>query len=99
MAMVFTTAEYEAKKIEFLHKHINWEVDTSPMNQYGEYHKNYICEDGAVWTELVRPVDSEAIVDVEICKCKFKTKISVKMLEVEGWSTDDSRSIYCYEKF
>lgn len=96
---VLTTSEYEKAKIEFLHRHNDWTVETSPMNQYGEYHKTYICEDGAVWTELNRPVDADTEVEVEICKVKVKTKVQVKLLETEGWSTDDATSIYCYEKF
>ena len=91
---VMTSAEYEKAKIAFLHKHEDWEVETGPMNQYGEYSKTYRCVDGATWWELNRPVDADA--EVEICKCKVK--VNVKMLETEGWSTE-SGSIYCYEKF
>jgi len=92
---VITTKEYMMKKADFLKKHGDWKVDTTDMNQYGEYKKTYICEDGATWWEVNRPVDADAT--VEICKCTVK--VCVKMLETEGWSTDEPASIYCYEKY
>lgn len=92
---ILTTAEYEKKKIAFLHKHNDWQVETSPMNEYGEYHKTYICTDGAQWTELNRPVYKT--IEAEVCKAKVK--VDVKMFETEGWSTDNAESIFCYEKF
>lgn len=92
---ILTTAEYEKKKIAFLHKHSDWQVETSPMDEYSTYHKTYTCTDGAQWTEVNRPVFKT--VEVEVNKCKVK--VEVKLFETEGWSTDDAISIYCYEKF
>lgn len=91
---IVTTKEYETAKINFLHKHNDWKVETSPMDEYGTYYKTYICNDGAVWNECNRPVYRKAKVEI----CKTMVEVEVKLFETEGWSTE-SESIYCYEKF
>lgn len=92
--MTVTTREYEKTKAEFLHRHPDWNVFTSPMDEYGCWHKDYICEDGHTWTECMRPVHKK--VEIEVAKCKVQ--VEIKLLETEGWSTE-SGSIFCYEKY
>lgn len=92
---ILTTAEYAKEKISFLHRHNDWKVETSPMDEYGTYHKTYTCEDGAVWNEVIRPIWDSIYTEVR----KVKVNIGIKLLETEGWNTDNAQSIYCYEKF
>lgn len=96
---IITTSEYEKRKIAFLHKHSDWTVETSPMDEYGRYHKTYACTDGAVWTEINEPVYETAEAEVEVKGVKFTIKQEVKLFRTEGWSTENPTSIYCYEKF
>lgn len=92
---IVTTAEYEKLKIKFLHKHKDWEVDTSPMDSDGIYDKIYKCADGANWIEVRRPVKTVQEIEYRKAKCR----VSVDLLEIEGWSTDNSKSIFCYEQW
>lgn len=96
---VVSTKEYDEKKIEFLHRHDDWKVTTSPMDEYGVYHKTYVCTDGAVWNEVNSPVYERAEAETEVKGVKVVLREYVKLLCTEGWSTDDSHSIYCYERF
>lgn len=96
---IISTKEYENRKIAFLHRHDDWKVETSPMDEYGRYHKTYICTDGAVWTEVNEPEYATASAEVEVKGVKVKIEQQVKLFRTEGWSTDDATSIYCYEKF
>ena len=96
---IITTSEYEKRKIAFLHKHSDWTVEISPVDEYGRYHKTYACTDGAVWTEINEPVYETAEAEVEVKGVKFTIKQEVKLFRTEAWSTDDATSIYCFEKF
>lgn len=91
--------EYEKIKIEFLHKHKDWEVETSPMDEYGRYHKTYVCEDGAVLTEVNEPTYEIAKAEVDVRGVKFQIEKEVKLFRSECWNTDNAESIVCYEKF
>ena len=97
--MTITTKEYEEKKIAFLHRHNDWKTETSPMDEYGRYHKTYICTDGAVFTEVNEPYYEEAAAEVEVKGVKITIRQTVKLFRTEGWSTDNSISMICYEKF
>lgn len=91
-----TYQEFSAIKRQFFKKHnSDFTANTSPMNQDGSYHKDYIFEDGAQWTECMRPVWREATVQVE----NVEIKVNVKLFETEAWSTDDATSIFYYERF
>lgn len=96
---ILTTREYEKAKIDFLHRHDDWRVETSPMDKYSCYHKTYICTDGAVWNEVNTPVWEKAEAEVEVRGIKVKIQQDVKLFYTEGWSTDDARSICCYEEY
>lgn len=92
------TVDYEGYlkyKMRFFEKHGDWSVNTSPMNEYGEYHKTYYGEDGSEMHENMRPVYTPTT-----CTVKGLTiKLTVKLLETELYSSDDAQSIYHYEKF
>ena len=91
---ILTTSEYEKLKIAFLHRHSDWEVETSPMDEYGCYRKTYTCTDGASWWEVMRPVYRKVKAEV----CRVQVEVDVKLFETEGWSTENG-SVFCYEKF
>lgn len=92
--MIVTATEYEKRKFAFLKKHKDWDVETSPMDQYGCYRKTYTCTDGAIWYEVMRPVYETVTVEVKL----VKIPVEIKLFETEGWSTE-SESIFYYEKF
>ena len=89
-----STQEYNKAKIEFLQRSDDWKVETSPMDEYGQYVKTYICSNGDVLTEVNRPVYET--VDVEVRGLKMQ--VQVKLFESEMFSNRFS-SIYTYEKF
>lgn len=97
--MRVSTQEYESKKQTFLKRHNDWEVITSPMDEYGRYHKSYICSDNAVWTEINEPEYEKVKIDTEVKGVKVTIEQDIKLFRTEGWSTDDPTSIICYEKF
>ena len=88
--------EYNDDKNNFFKKHdYNFECDTSPMDKYGRYHKEYVFEDGAVWYEAMSPDCIAYEVEVKMVKiCE-----TVKMLRTEFWSSDNASSKYYYERF
>ena len=88
-------------KNEFIKRHndSDWSVHTSPMDDYGQYVKNYIFTDGATLTEVNRPVYEMVEVEVEVKGGKVKIKQEVKVMETEVWNTDDSKSVKFYERW
>ena len=63
--------EYNDDKNNFFKKHdYNFKCDTSSMDEYGHYHKEYVFEDGAIWYEAMSPeyVDYEVEVKTEEMK-------------------------------
>lgn len=94
-----TNIEY---KNAFIKKHGSkgdWRVDTSPMYEDGKYVKVYIFDDGAQLIEINRPVDEVVDVEVEVKGIKITTKLTVRLMESECWNTDDSESVFFYEKW
>lgn len=92
---ILTGSEYEKRKFNFLHKHGDWNVETSPMDEYGVYYKWYRCDDGALLHEIMRPVFKKAKVEV----CRVEIEVDVKLFETESWNSDDAKSVFYYEKF
>lgn len=88
---------YVDYKMDFIKKHYDsdWTVQISPMDKNGQYAKNYIFEDGAVLTEINRPVYEEVEVEVK----GVRVKVEVKLMETEAWNTDDATSVKWYEKW
>ena len=89
-----TNSEY---KKAFIRKHskADWKVETSLMNEYGEYTKTYIFTDGAQLTEVNGPYYEK--VEFEVRGVKFEQ--TVKLFRTECWNTDDAKSVFWYEKF
>ncbi len=90
---------YTADKQAFIKKHGkgDWKVETSAMDEYGCYHKEYIFDDGAIFYEVMRPEYFKQ--EVEIATTMVKVEVEVKMLSTEYWSSDDAKSKKYYEKF
>lgn len=88
---------YIEYKNAFIKKHneADWTVHTSPMDEYGQYCKNYVFTDGAVLTEINRPVVETVKVEVK----GVEVEVEVKLMETEAWNTDDAKSVKWYEKW
>ena len=86
-------------KKAFIEKHgkSDWHVDTSPMDEYDSYHKTYIFDDGAQLTQVMRPVFRKALAHVE--EVDIYVDVTVKLLEIECWNTDDATSYKWYEPY
>lgn len=88
--------EYNEEKLKFMEEHnFDYTLETSPMNEYGEYHKTYVFADDSQWLEHMRPVYEKTEVVVK----GVRVPVEVKLLETEYYSSDDARSRYYYERF
>lgn len=90
---------YIEYKNAFIKKHskADWSVHTSPMDEYGQYVKNYIFTDGATLTEVNRPVVETVTVETTVKGIPITIHQDVKLMETEAWNTDDARSVKFYE--
>lgn len=79
------------------HEGADWTVHTSPMDEYGQYVKNYVFSDGAVMTEVNRPIVETVKVRTEVKGVTVDIEQDVKLFETELWNTDDARSVKFYE--
>lgn len=94
--IIVDAKEYNAQKKAFLSKHKGLKrTDTSPMDEYDSYHKEYICEDNAVWYEVMSPYYKT--LQLEVNKCNIT--VEVKLFQTEFWDTDNSKSRYYYEQY
>lgn len=93
-----TYLEYKKAFIE-KHKKADWTVHTSPMDEYGQYVKNYLFTDGATLTEVNRPIYENVEAEVEVKGIKFTLRRQVKLMETEAWNTDDAKSVKFYERW
>lgn len=93
-----TYSEYKKNFIE-KHKKADWTTETSPMRQDGTYVKTYVFSDGAVMTEVNRPVWRTAEAEVEVEGIKVTIRKDVKLFETEAWNTDNATSVKFYELF
>ena len=88
--------EYSAQKKAFFNKHKGLKrTDTSPMDEYDSYHKEYICEDNAVWYEVMSPYYKT--LQLEVNKCNIT--VEVKLFQTEFWDSDNSKSRYYYVQY
>lgn len=92
--------ELEYKK-NFIAKHADsdWKVSTSPMDQYDGYTKVYLFEDGAQMHEVISVAYETVHIEYEVRGIKFAEDKEVKLLRTEMWNSDDSRSVFFYEKY
>lgn len=87
--------EYTKTKQAFLKKHRLDRVDTSSMDEYGTYHKEYICEDGGIFYEVMSPSYEKATVTVK----GVAVEVEVKLFKTEYWNSDNAQSKFYYEKY
>lgn len=97
--MTVNYEEYGNAKHDFIKKHGNgeWKVETSPMDEYGRYHKEYIFDDGAIWYEIMSPEYFKQ--EVEVAHTMVKVTVEIKMFRTEFWNSDNAQSKFYYEKF
>ena len=90
---------YNDYKKSFIEKHKNadWRVETSPMNEYDTYFKTYVFDDNAMMFEVSRPVYRE--VKAFVKELNEHVSVTVKLLEIECWTTEDSTSVKFYERW
>lgn len=94
--MTVTYTEYRHDKDVFFRKHRNdFDCETSPMDEYGRYHKTYTFKDGAIWYETMFPEYVKQNVEIKLCN----VEIEIKMFVTEFWNTDKSETKRYYEKF
>ena len=87
---------YTEEKKKFMEDHdYDYKVETSQMAADGTYHKIYMFEDGAEWTEVMRPTLETAEVEIRKVRCQ----VEIKMLETEYFHTGNGKSSYYYERF
>lgn len=91
---IISNRDYNKAKYDFLASHDDWQVTTSPMDEYGSYNKTYVCDNGDVLYEVMRPTHEQAPVEVK----GVQTKVEIKLLECEMW-TNKWGSKYTYEIF
>ncbi len=91
---ILKNKEYYETIADFCKKHEMYKVETSSLVD-GQYIKKYLCEDGAMGTEINRPVYEQVEVEVK----GLKVKVEVKLLETEWFDSDNGKSIYMYERF
>lgn len=90
---------YTSEKQAFIRKHgkKDWKVETSPMDEYGIYYKDYIFEDGAHFYERMAPVYFKQ--EVEVAHTLVKVEVEIKMMEIEYFDSDNAESRKYYEKW
>ena len=94
--MVVNVRTYEYEKKNFFEKHnYDFHCETSSMDEYGRYHKEYIFEDGSIWYEVMGPVFVSQEVTVKECTMN----VEFKMFQTEFWNSENSNSKFYYEKF
>ena len=94
--MTVSYKEYNEMKKNFFEKHdFDFKTNTSSLDEYNRYHKEYIFADGAMWYEVMSPEWEEVEAEVKY----VKVKVSVKLFRTEFWSSDDATSRYYYEKY
>ena len=94
--MTVNYKEYEELRKRFFEKHnYDYRIETSVMDEYGNYHKEYIFEDDAIWYESYKHTYEKVEVEIK----KVKVNVEVKLFCTEFWNTEDSKSKYFYEKF
>ena len=100
---ITTWEEYTKAKKEFIKKHskiADWKVETSSLNEYNIYHKEYVFEDGAVFYERMAPVWKKAGAEVEVVHgVHVWIEQEVKLLEIEYYRTDNTESCVYYERY
>ena len=91
--MVVTAKQYEEEKKLFFIKH-NYDFNVETTGRSAEYYrKTYSFEDGAVWYEVMTYEDVTEEVEIKYCL----VTVTVAMMRIEFWNTENSESKYYYE--
>lgn len=90
---IVTMKEYYEAVGNFVNKHEIANVSTSNIVN-GDYHKTYMCEDGATGWEINRVIYETRELEVK----GLNIKVSIKLLETEWFDTDNGKSIYMYNE-
>ena len=94
--MIKTVKEYFDERAQFFAQHkYDYNMTTSPMDEYGRYFKTYSFSDGAYWYESMGPEWDQVTVEVK----RTKVKIDVKLFKTEYWNSKGLTTNVCYEKF
>lgn len=93
---IVSMKEYYEVQSKFVskHEHEISKVERSPFTD-NQWHKTYLCEDGALGTEINRIVYEQVEVEVK----GLKVKVEVKLLETEWFDTDNGTSTFMYQKY
>ena len=96
-----TATNYLDYKRAFIQAHskADWHVETSSMDKDGKYVKYYIFSDGAMLTEVNKPVWEKVEVEVEVKGVKVMVEQDIQLFETEAWNTDNAISVKFYEKY
>ena len=73
---VVSYKRYSGEKDQFFRSHKNdFRIETSMMDEYGRYHKDYLFEDGAIWHEDMSPVFESATVEIKMVKVSVEVTV------------------------
>lgn len=90
---------YETDKLNFFRKqnygHTRY---TTPLTN-GEYHTNFIFENGAVYYEHCSTVYETVSVNTIVKGVKVTLTQNVKLFRVEYWTSEDAHSKFYYSKY
>ena len=94
--MIKTVKEYFEERAQFFAQHnYDYNMTTSPMDEYGRYFKTYTFSDGAYWYESMGPEWDQVTVEVK----RTKVKVDVKLFKTEYWNSKGLTTHVCYENF
>lgn len=89
---------YNDSKTKFFRKHKNdYHTETSAIDEYGTWHKEYVFSDGAVWYEVHSAVYKDVELTGECHGVKITKNETIKFFRTEYYNTDDAASKYLYE--
>ena len=95
-----TMKEYYNLKHNFFAKHGGLdEVFTSSMDEYGTYHKEYVCVDGSMLYEVNGPAWYDVNIQYEVNGVTIRTNKTEKkkFFRTESWNSDNATSEYFIE--
>ncbi len=92
---IVRSAEYEDMKKSFFRKHKeDFQCDTRGSSAEN-YRKTYSFKDGATWYEVMTKETVTERVEIKFCN----VKVSVDMMKIEFWNSDESSSKVYYESW
>lgn len=90
--------KYWEMKNAFFKKYPILKIDTSSMDEYGNYHKTYLCEKNQQWYESYTHEETDIEVKTIYRKLEIKGTITAKLFRTEFWNTGDGCSYLMYER-